>query len=66
MSLKSYGRQQLPLLPPSLEELMPASDTVRVVNAVVERLNLKEVERQYKKTYISYAEVFITFLTAVC
>ena len=50
MSFKSYDQQQLSLLPPSLEELIPASDPVRVVNAVVERLNLKEVERQYKKT----------------
>ncbi len=50
MSFKSYDQQQLSLLPPSLDELIPASDPVRVVNAVVERLNLKEVERQYKKT----------------
>lgn len=50
MSFKSYDQQQLSLLPPSLDELISASDPVRVVNAVVDRLNLKEVERQYKKT----------------
>jgi transposase len=50
MSFKSYDQQQLSVLPPSLEELIPATDPVRVVSAVVERLNLKEVERLYNKT----------------
>ncbi len=50
MSFKSYDQQQLSLLPPSLEELIPGTDPVRVVNTVIDRLNLKEVERQYKKT----------------
>lgn len=49
MSFKSYDQQQLSLLPPSLEELIPAGDPVRVVNAVVDRLNLREVEKSYKK-----------------
>jgi transposase len=33
-----------------LEELIPSGDPVRVINAVVDRLNLREVEKQYKKT----------------
>ncbi len=49
MSFKSYAQSQLSLLPPSLEELIPASDPVRVVNAVVDRLNLKGVEKLYKQ-----------------
>jgi len=50
MSFKSYAQRQLQLLPPSLEELIPAGDPVRVVSAVVDRLNLKAVERSYKAT----------------
>jgi transposase len=50
MPFKSYTQNQLSLLPPSLEELVPANDPVRVINAVVDRLKLTEVEKQYKKT----------------
>lgn len=49
MSFKSYDQSQLSFLPPSLEDLIPASDPVRVVNAVVDRLNLNQVEKSYKQ-----------------
>ncbi len=49
MSFKKYDQSQLSLLPPSLEDLIPQNDPVRVVNAVVDRLNLKQVEKSYKK-----------------
>ncbi len=47
VSFKKYDQSQLSLLPPSLEELIPAADPVRVVNAVVDRLNLKGIEKSY-------------------
>ena len=50
MSFKGYNQHQMQLLPPSLEELIPTGDPVRVVSAVVDLLNLKQVERSYHKT----------------
>ena len=49
MPYKQYDQQQLSLLPPSLEELIPANDPVRVVDAVVEGLNLHRIEKAYKR-----------------
>lgn len=44
---KEYNQQQIQLLPPSLEELIPANDLVRVVNQVVDSLDLSSVINQY-------------------
>lgn len=44
---KEYNQQQIQLLPPSLEELIPANDLVRVVNQVVDSLELSSIINQY-------------------
>jgi Transposase and inactivated derivatives len=44
---KEYNQQQIQLLPPSLEELIPEHHLVRVVNQVVERLDLSSIVNQY-------------------
>jgi len=36
------------LLPPNLEELIPAGHIVRVVDEMIEHLDLRVLERQYK------------------
>jgi transposase len=45
---KKYTPSQGMLLPPSLEELIPSSHPVRVVNEVIESLNLQLLEKAYK------------------
>lgn len=45
---KDYPQHQLMLLPPSLEELIAADHPVRVVNSVIDRLDLKALNRTYK------------------
>ena len=45
---KTYSPAQGLLLPPSLEELIPLSHPVRVVNEVIESVNLEILERAYK------------------
>lgn len=45
---KKYTPSQVMLLPPSLEELIPLSHPVRVVNEVIESLNLHLLEKAYK------------------
>ena len=45
---KDYPQHQLMLLPPSLEELIGADHPVRVVNSVIDRLDLKALNRTYK------------------
>jgi transposase len=45
---KTYSPSQGMLLPPSLEELIPLSHPVRVVNEVIESVNLELLEKAYK------------------
>ena len=45
---KPYCQDQMMLLPPSLEELIPADHIVRVVNSVVERLDITPIMQTYK------------------
>ena len=45
---KEYNQQQIQLLPPSLEDLIPENHLVRVVNQVVERLDLSSIVNQYE------------------
>lgn len=45
---KRYEQNQPMLLPPSYEELVPANHPVRVVNEVVERIDIGALERSYK------------------
>ena len=45
---KDYQQHQILLLPPNLEEMIPKTHLVRVVNEVIERIDLKILERSYK------------------
>lgn len=45
---KSYSQQQAYLLPPSLEELIAANHPVRVVNEVLNKIDIQPLMRQYK------------------
>jgi len=45
---KPYNQEQPMLLPPNLEELIPEGHLVRVVNAMVNELEIEPLERQYK------------------
>lgn len=45
---KEYNQQQIQLLPPSLEELIPPNHLVRVVNQVVDRLDISSIINQYE------------------
>lgn len=45
---KRYDQNQPMLLPPSYEELVPRNHPVRVVNEVLERIDIRELEGTYK------------------
>ena len=45
---KPYTQQQVMLLPPSLEELIPENHLVRVVNRTVEKLNIQPLLATYQ------------------
>jgi len=45
---KSYDQQQVLLLPQRLDELISANHLVRVVNTVVEQLDLSSIINQYE------------------
>lgn len=45
---KRYDQNQLMLLPPSYDDLVPRNHPVRVVNEVMERIEIGELERTYK------------------
>lgn len=48
-SFKPYHQHQLSLLPPSLEELIAPTHSVRVVSRIIDGLDLSVVEAQYSK-----------------
>ena len=45
---KPYTPKQGMLLPPNLEEMIPEGHLVRVVDEMIERLNIEPLKRQYK------------------
>ncbi len=45
---KPYNQNQLMLLPPSLEELVPKNHPVRVINKVVDKLTIDNILKQYE------------------
>ncbi len=45
---KTYDQNQLMLLPPSLDELIPKDHLVRVVNAIIDKMDLGPLVRSYK------------------
>ena len=45
---KRYEQNQPMLLPPSYEELVPRNHPVRVVNEVIDRIDISELEKTYK------------------
>lgn len=48
ITFKSYSMEQGMLLPPSVEELIPADHLVRVVNKMVEQIDMKPLLAKYK------------------
>jgi len=45
---KAYRQNQLMLLPPNLEELIPENHPVRIVNDVLNKIDIQPLVRQYK------------------
>lgn len=45
---KTYTPNQISLLPPSLDELIDINHPVRVVNSVIDKLELSQLEQSYK------------------
>ena len=43
LAIKSDNRKQDLLLPPSLDELVPENHMVRVVDAVIDRLDISDI-----------------------
>lgn len=47
-TFKPYDQDQMMLLPPNLEEMIPEGHLVRMVNAMIEGVDKRILERQYK------------------
>lgn len=48
VTYKSYNQNELLLFPPCLGDLVPDNHPVRVVNSVVDMLDISEIEATYK------------------
>ena len=48
IKFKPYEQNQLSALPPNLEDLIPKDHPVRVVNQIIERINLDPLIKKYK------------------
>lgn len=40
---KTYDQEQLSLLPPSYDDLVPANHPVRIVNTIIDRLDITAI-----------------------
>jgi transposase len=49
MNFKDYNQRQTALFPYSFDDLIPTSHPVRVVDQLVEQLNLQGLIKTYKK-----------------
>ena len=47
-TFKTYSRQQIPLLPATYEDKIAVNHPVRVVDAVVEKIDLRKLYSTYK------------------
>jgi transposase len=47
-TFKTYSRQQIPLLPATYEDKISANHPVRVVDAVIEKIDLRKLYSTYK------------------
>ena len=47
VTFKPYPQYETLLLPPSLSELIPATHPVRLVNAVLDKIDISELESTY-------------------
>ena len=45
---KTYNQEQLSLLPPSYDDLVPANHPVRVVNYIIDQLDITALEKSYQ------------------
>lgn len=45
---KTYNQEQLNLLPPSYDDLVPANHPVRTVNTIIDHLDITALEKSYK------------------
>ncbi len=48
VTFKPYEQNQPSLLPPSLDELIPENHLVRVVNRIIDQIDLAPLRAQYK------------------
>lgn len=48
-NFKTYNQQQNWLFPPSIEEMIPSDHPVRIVNGVIEKINLENLIESYSK-----------------
>ena len=45
---KTYNQEQLSLLPPSYDDLVPLNHPVRIVNTIIDHLDITALEKSYK------------------
>ena len=48
LAIKSDNQNQMMIIPPSLDELIPSNHVVRIVNAVIDRLDISEILSTYR------------------
>lgn len=45
---KTYNQDQLSLLPPSYDDLVPVNHPVRIVNTIIDHVDISALEKSYK------------------
>lgn len=66
--IKEYNQSRNWLFPPSIEELIPSDQPVRIVNNVVEKIDLKPLNEQLKPGYNAQIstenQIIVNYLTS--
>lgn len=58
IAFKSDNQKQSLLLPPSLDELIPLTHSVRVVNAIIDCLDVDDILHTYRGGFVIYHKRF--------
>lgn len=58
---KPYNQNQIYILPPSIEEMIEEKHPVRVVNEIIEKINIKPLKAGYKVQISSKNQYIINY-----
>ena len=64
---KTYDQYQLSLLPPSYDDLVPENHPVRIVNTIIDNVDISPLEQSYKgRRHIKLSSTYVAQSYNLC